>query len=332
MATVLKLDDELGRLAALKRYDILDTAAEDEFEQIIQLVQRVFGVPMAAVTLVDNDRQWFKARRGLDVAETPRNIAFCHHTITAADGLAVEDAHLDARFAGTPLVAGEPHIRSYLGAPLRTPDGYHVGALCIIGRDVRRFSPEDREILRRFSEIVVSQMELRQLASRDSLTDMLTRRAFEQEAFDTIALFRKRGLRHAVAIIDIDHFKQTNDAHGHALGDEVLRALAAAIKPLLGPFDAMGRLGGEEFGVLLEAGDDGSARAAAERLRQAVADMAIPGHPDIHITISIGVAVLGPGIESVEDWMRIADAALYDAKRGGRNRVCVGEAPQVASV
>lgn len=324
MTTALKLDDEAGRIAALMRYDILDTAIESEFEQIIQLVQRVFDMPMAAVTLVDSERQWFKARRGIGPAETPRSIAFCNHTIAAADGLAVEDTAVDARFATSPLVIGDPKIRSYLGAPLRTPDGYQIGALCILGSETRRFSPEDREILRGFSEVVMSQMELRQLASRDSLTDTLTRRAFDQEAFEALALIRKKGIEAAMMIIDLDHFKATNDAYGHAVGDEVLKAVSATIETVVGPFGAIGRLGGEEFGVLIQPAGRAGILATAERLRSAVATILVPGHPHIRVTTSIGVGLATAEMASVEDWMKIADDALYAAKRGGRDRVLIG--------
>jgi diguanylate cyclase (GGDEF)-like protein len=323
MLSVAKLDDEMGRLAALKRYDILDTGSEPEFEQIIQLVQRVFGVPMAAVTLIDRDRQWFKARRGLAVAETPRSMAFCHHSIAAADGLAVEDAEADPRFAGTPLVVGAPYIRSYLGAPLRTHDGYHVGALCIIGDKVRHFTTEDREILRRFSEVVMSQMEMRQLASRDSLTSTLTRRAFDQAAFDAIETRHKTGAGAALAILDIDRFKRINDTHGHGCGDAVLVAVAEALMATLGGRGVIGRLGGEEFGVLMAAIDCDSHLEMAEAMRAAVAQLRV-GTGNVAVTCSIGIAALTPPTATVEAWMHAADTALYSAKALGRDRVRIG--------
>jgi diguanylate cyclase (GGDEF)-like protein len=321
MSTRVILDDEAGRLAALGRYDIIDTGIEDEFEQIIQLVQRVFGAPMAAVTLIDAERQWFKARRGLGAIETPRSHSFCHHTIAAADGLAVEDALADQRFAGTPLVVGDPHIRSYLGAPLRTPDGYQVGALCVIGDKVRQFTPEDREIMRRFSEIVVSQMELRMLASHDSLTGTLTRRAFDQRVFDALAVHRRSGAPIALALLDIDHFKQINDRFGHPQGDAVLAEIGAALGNSLPPEASIGRLGGEEFGVLLPGFDSDAALAMAEALRAAVAAVRVPGLPAI--SVSLGLARLSSGIETLGQWLQAADAALYAAKAQGRDRLVV---------
>ena len=319
MANRVILDDEAGRLAALGRYNIIDSGIEDEFEQIIQLVQRVFDAPMAAVTLIDAERQWFKARRGLGATETPRSHAFCHHTIAAADGLVVEDALADQRFAGTPLVVGDPHIRSYLGAPLRTPDGYHVGALCVIGDKVRQFSTEDREIMRRFSEIVVSQMELRMIASLDSLTGTLTRRAFDQHVFGALAAYRRSGAVVALALLDIDHFKQINDRFGHPQGDAVLAAIGAALSDALPPEASVGRLGGEEFGVLLPGFDQDAVLAMAEALRAAVAAVRLPGLPPI--SASLGLALPSPSIETVSQWLQVADAALYGAKAQGRDRL-----------
>ncbi len=328
MLATLKLDDEPGRLAALGRYDILDTGGEESFDQILQLVQRVFAMPMAAVTLIDADRQWFKARCGLAVAETPRSWAFCHHTIAAAEGLAVEDALSDPRFADTPLVTGQPHIRSYLGAPLCTPDGYQVGALCIIGNESRPFSLEDREILRRFSEVVMSQMELRKLASHDSLTGALTRRAFDQWMSDAVEARRKPNdaavdsRQFGLAVIDIDHFKRVNDDHGHACGDDVLVAVSAAVAGVLGPDTTVGRLGGEEFGILVECGDRDALAAMAEAVRCAVAALRV-GSGEITVTCSIGAAMLTAEIASREDWLHAADTALYAAKTAGRDRVVI---------
>jgi diguanylate cyclase (GGDEF)-like protein len=310
------LDDEAGRLAALARYEIIDTAAEHEFEQIVQLVQQVFETPMAAVTLIDADRQWFKARRGIGAAQTPRSQAFCHYTIADADGLAVEDAEADPRFADSPLVTGDRHIRSYLGAPLRTPDGYQIGALCVISDKVRRFSATNREILRRFSQVVVSQMELRQLASLDSLTGLLTRWAFDQAVFDALAGPRRPA---AIALFDIDHFKQINDQHGHCQGDTVLAAIAEVLRDALPPGAAIGRLGGEEFGVLLPGHDLDAAVTVAEHMRAAIAAVRMPGLPVA--TVSAGMAMLAPAMATASDWLQAADAALYAAKAQGRDRL-----------
>jgi GAF domain-containing protein len=143
----VKLHDEPGRLAALHRYEILDTPKESSFERITGLVKTVLNVPMCAVSLIDTDRQWFKSCVGLTVSQTTRNISFCTHTIMERQPLHIPDATLDARFAENPLVTGDPFIRSYLGVPLSTPDGYNIGSLCAIDTKARTFSIDQIAVL-----------------------------------------------------------------------------------------------------------------------------------------------------------------------------------------
>src|SRR5262245_4731196 len=115
-----KLRDEAARLAALARYDVLDTAAEGAFDKITELVRTVLDVPMSAVSLIDTDRQWFKSHPGIDATQTPREIAFCDHAIRDRVPFVVSDASQDERFRENPLVTGSPDIASYLGVPLET--------------------------------------------------------------------------------------------------------------------------------------------------------------------------------------------------------------------
>ena len=133
------LDDEAGRIAALHRANILDTAPEESFEKITSLIRTVLGVPIAVVSLVDTDRQWFKSAQGCDSRETPRSISFCTHTIQQRAPFIIEDAWADPRFAGSPLVTGEPRVRAYAGVPLRSAEGYNLGALCAIDTAPRSF-------------------------------------------------------------------------------------------------------------------------------------------------------------------------------------------------
>jgi diguanylate cyclase (GGDEF)-like protein len=317
-----KLDDEAGRLAALGRYEILDTGREEAFEQIVQLVQRVFGVPIATVTLVDADRLWIKAHVGFAATELPRDKSFCNHVIANSDGLAVEDAAHDPRFADMPQVAEFPKLRSYLGAPLRTPDGYHIGVVCIVSDTPRLFSNQDRDIMRRFADFVMTHIELRQLANHDSLTGVMTRRAFDRKALDVIRIYSLDAKPHALALLDIDHFKRINDAHGHACGDAMLKAVADSLRLVVGPQAFIGRLGGEEFGVLLPNANPAKLQAEGEALREAVATAVVKGLPTI--TASVGVAALLPAFVTMDSWLRVADRALYAAKAGGRNQVVVG--------
>ena len=124
--------DEEDRLASLKAYGVLDTPNEAAFDAIVREAARELNAPVALISLVDEHRQWFKARVGIDAAETPRSISFCTHAIRGPDVFVVEDATLDDRFADNPMVTGDPNLRFYAGAPLKTDSGKRIGTLCVL--------------------------------------------------------------------------------------------------------------------------------------------------------------------------------------------------------
>ncbi|MEQ1657366.1 MAG: PAS domain-containing protein, partial [Hylemonella sp.] len=179
--------DELDRLEALYRYRILDTAAEQEYDDYTRLAAHICGTPIALVSLVDAGRQWFKSRVGLDAAETPRDISFCGHAIHGREVFEVSDALEDERFADNPFVTQDPNIRFYAGAPLVTPDGHAVGTLCVIDSVPHKLSDAQKSALTTLGRRVVNQMEQRlRLAREQRLTKKVARQAqFQQVLLDS---------------------------------------------------------------------------------------------------------------------------------------------------
>ena len=168
--------NESARLAKLRSYTILDTLDEEEYDDIVRLVAQICGTPMANISFVDRDRQWFKSVVGLEDRETSRDIAFCGHTILDDALLVVEDATADERFADNPLVTGSPGIRFYAGMPLVTPDGFRLGALCAIDSKPRSIEPDQKQALAILSRHVINLLELRAKGKALSeLSDLKTR-------------------------------------------------------------------------------------------------------------------------------------------------------------
>jgi GAF domain-containing protein len=158
--------NESKRLEALRRYQILDTPPEPMFDDVALIASSLCGTPIALMSLVDSQRQWFKARVGLDTRETPREHAFCSFTILGVETMVVEDASTDQRFARNPLVTSDPHIRFYAGAPLLDREGNALGALCVIDRKPRHLGDLQKKALEALGRTVVAHLELRRISTQ----------------------------------------------------------------------------------------------------------------------------------------------------------------------
>jgi diguanylate cyclase (GGDEF)-like protein len=317
-----QVEGEKERLEALYRMELLDTPPEQAFDRITRLAKSVLGTPIALVSLIDADRQWFKSKQGLEANQTPRDIAFCNHTICRSEPMVVEDARLDERFADNPLVVGEPGIRFYAGAPLRTRDGHNIGTLCTIDLQPRTISSQQLAVLEDLARLVVDEMELRLIATTDSLTGAMTRRALFDSVKRDLARAKRNDFRLTCVVLDIDHFKSINDNFGHAAGDLVLQNVVAVCQRNLRPSDYLGRIGGEEFVIILQDTDKEASIEVVQRLRRDVEKLVTEfSGKSLQVTASFGIANLSRDISSFEDLLKMADDALYVAKGSGRNRV-----------
>jgi len=322
-------DDEPARLAAVRAYDILGTPPELEFDALTRLAAFMFDIPIAVVSVMDENRLWFKSRIGLDVPELDRKVAFCAHAIMEPrQTLVVEDLQEDGRFSDNPLVAQSPHIRFYAGAPIVDPDGFALGTIAVIDARPRHFSAVQRDALVDLSTLVMtalrnrrSALELSRLARTDHLTGIANRAQFELAVASEIQQAARTGESFTVLCMDLDGFKEVNDEHGHAAGDEVLREVSRRLQTQVREGDTVARLGGDEFGIVMRRGTAEEALALCKRIVVAVEQpVTLPSGCVVAVGMSVGDAAFSPAVPTAEALMAQADRALYASKRSSPAR------------
>jgi diguanylate cyclase (GGDEF)-like protein len=316
--------NELQRLNALNALQIMDTGPDQRFQSFVRLASDMFGVPIALVTLLDAERQWFKAAHGTDLRQTERSAAFCAHAILDPDEvMVVEDATEDPRFADNRLVLDDPHIRFYAGAVVRSPGGEPVGTLCLIDRKPRTLDPPARARLAELAGGVSAMLELhrattslRHAATHDSLTGVANRALFDQR-LELAVHDALSGRPCALILLDLDGFKQINDRFGHITGDLLLREVARRLTRLVRGIDLVARFGGDEFAVLMgDPADRAAGAALAARIEASLAAPMLIENNEIRVTASTGIACCPLDATSETALLHAADQALYGMKRG----------------
>lgn len=281
--------NEAARIKTLQSLNILDTQAEERFDRLTRLAARMFDVPIALVSLIDEDRQWFKSSVGLEATETHRDISFCGHSILGDEIFNIPDATQDERFADNPLVTMKPSIRLYVGCPLKAHDGAKMGTLCLIDQKPRTLNKEDLQALRDLADMAEQELAASRLATLDDLTQISNRRGFTLLAEKALQMSARNGLPASLIAIDLDKFKQINDQFGHAEGDKILITFTEILKNTFRESDVYARMGGDEFSVLLTNTTEEQARDSMSRLRYRVNDFNERSDLQYNLEFSAGI-------------------------------------------
>ncbi|MDB5491183.1 MAG: hypothetical protein JWO78_1032 [Micavibrio sp.] len=343
---------EKERLASLKALRLLDMPIEERFERVTRMVCKFLDVPIALFNLIDDNRQHFKSVRGLNNTDAPLEAAFCTHALHEDEMLLVPDATKDQRFFDNPFVNGKLlNIRFYAGCPIRTPDGMPVGTLCAIDTKPRELTDDQLALLHDLSAIVETELkvssltkaqaelagelsEAKHLALVDPLTRLWNRSGIEKLLAKECDEAFRNNKPVTVVMGDVDHFKRINEGFGHPAGDTVLKTISKKILEALRGEDDAGRLGGEEFLMILTDCAPEKVFEAVERIRLSVQKKPIDlgeiqhGNTKIiqslPVTMSFGAATAMPGAKiDTPELIKRADRALYKARESGRNKVVV---------
>ena len=330
------------KIANIHTLDLFYTPLEERFERITRVARRALQVPVAAVTLLNDEKQWFKSVAGWGVSELPRDASFCKFTVEAKQVLTIADTLADPRTATNQLVVESPRFRAYAGFPLTDEHGTVAGTFCVFDVKPREFSIADQQAV--LDLAAMTQRELlsdhlsdahsaltaklsvaRREAMMDPLTRLWNRRGASVLLKAAFEMADQRGTPLTLALLDLDNFKRVNDSYGHQIGDEVLRKVGSRLLSAVRGCDAICRLGGDEFLILMTDTDAATAARIAERVRRMVTDTPIPTRDgSVPMSVSVGCTVRTPREKlAVEALLERADQALLASKATGRNRVRV---------
>jgi len=307
--------EEQKRLDTLRSLDVLDTESEERFDQLTRMAKRIFDVPVALVSLVDENRQWFKSCIGLSATETSREISICGHAILEEGVFIIPDTREDPRFTDNPLVLDDPKIRFYAGCPL-TVNGYRLGTLCIIDQVPRTFGKDDIDALKDLASMAERELTAIQMATMDELTNISNRRGFMSLAQHSLSLCLRQRLPVVLVYFDLDNFKYINDKFGHAAGDTALIAFSNLMQNELRDSDLFARLGGDEFATLLSNTSKQQVTTAIERFALTLKKYNQEMKRGYDISFSYGAVEFEvEKHSSIEELLAESDSLMYQLKQ-----------------
>ncbi len=335
--TTAKPQADQFRLAALHRYQILDTPQCEDFTFITELASKVCGVPYAFISLVDSDRVWVKAATGLALDTLARGDSYCSLAVMGEPSLEIRDLAKDYRSAHMPLTTGEPHMRMYSAVALMSSDAFAIGTLSVMSPHPGELNEEQQRMLARLGrqamalierhaserQLSTASRELELLSTTDELTGLHNRRSLLQKLKFEVARSKRFRTPLSAVMIDIDHFKKLNDEYGHSAADQILANIGRLLRESVRVIDIPGRYGGDQLCVILPNTPLDGACKFAETLRAKLeAQLHYAGIRVVAVTASLGVGSFDHmEIADAESLLSQAEDALSRAKAAGRNRV-----------
>ena len=316
METPRTPDGEDRRIAALRALDVLDTPMEERFDRITRFASQLFDVPIALVSLIDQDRQWFKSAMGLDVRETSRAISFCGHTILTRKILLTPDALIDSRFSDNPLVRGAPYIRFYAGCPIYAECGSALGSLCLIDTKPRVLSETDLHALRDLALMVERELQRPESNILDEKTSICNRNGFSLLAEKGLDLCARRMTPASMVFIEIDGL---NDDKESKETDRILYQFSEYLNCHLDHSALVARGEKNQFVALLIDASAAAAELAMINFKAAIEALHIRENWKYLLRFSHGVAEFNTNKHpTVDKLITDADIAMYDNKKQRR--------------
>lgn len=293
----------------------METPAKDRFERLTRLAKHMFDLPLAYVSLAADNPQWFQSSNGFNADPENMDNSFCSHTIHSSSTFLVPDASKDKRFFNHPLVVGEPHIRFYMGRSLRHHDNTKLGTLCLVDTKPRQMTEQDLHALNDLAELAERELFASVLASIDDLTQISNRRGFTNLAKNILYVCARQNSPTTIVLFDLDNFKAINDKFGHNEGNQALIKFTQYMKNTFRDSDILGRIGGDEFAVLLTHATVEYANEIVDRLRHDIGIANAMDNRGYDIEFSAGITSVSDKQLPIEDLLNDADSMMYQNKR-----------------